>query len=61
MKILELSSGCAYYLPGFLDSSWLGLTESRSFPTRIAMMGPLELAMDTSHFPVYPLLGAPVT
>ena len=32
MKILELSSGCASYLPCFLDSSWLGLTESREFP-----------------------------
>jgi len=37
MTILKHSSGCASCLPCFLDSSWLGLTESRSFPTRIAI------------------------
>ena len=54
MKILELSSGCASYLPCFLDSSWLGLTESREFPhtNRDYMWWVLSNSQWTKSFPI---------
>lgn len=63
MTILELSSGCPFYLLCFLDSSWLGLTESRSVPTRIAITcdGSSRTRNGQTYFPFHPLLGEPVT